>query len=558
MNREEQNLILKEYPYMADILKQSIIVTEETARYYKTFPIVKGKRIQLAIDLISDDFIFEKYTKKLIEGKGTSRSLIIFEMYNGDTLVLNSFTKIVLYKVLSYLINDGLYFPSSKEQERIESLKKSVSLPNFIKETPPYTLSVDNVSYTVMPQTIIEFISLSPLKRKSLTTFTNIPIKHMAYLSSRFIKDNHVLDNYEISDTFKANYLNLETYQEIDYESTNQYLKIDDPTESKIVINPELKNKILSEIPNNLNDFQKLVYIYMKMCEILTYDDEFYAVNQQGVVAFRHEQIERVKEITPSNNKVVCYEFNAIFSTFIKEYGFNYELVSNGYIDSFGGGHAYLVFRFEDYIIKVDAVTGILNGDIPRVKQQLPLEGITILNRNKETITKFNAEIRNVEELYYQIGKEPTFEEYLHAYENSTPNMMQVPFTEKLDIFFNKIQNNNYAPVDRLSYIQSLKKVLFSSLELTNNISISFIRNNHPLPDVEAESLVVIVVDDDMFDSSKYYTYNERLGLLDIEKEELQERFNNGHYEYISSKQKKLIPGIEEVTKNVRRVNQIK
>ena len=125
-------------------------------------------------------------------------------------------------------------------------------------------------------------------------------------------------------------------------------------------------------------------------------------------------------------------------------------------------------------------------------------------------------------------------------------------------ILISNTLHNNYAPVDRLSYIQSLKKVLFSSLELTNNISISFIRNNHPLPDVEAESLVVIVVDDDISDSSKYYTYNERLGLLDIEKEELQERFNNGHYEYISSKQKKLIPGIEEVTKNVRRVNQIK
>lgn len=556
MNKEEHEQILKEYPYLARTLNHNIVLSEETSKYYKSFPVILGKRTQLAIDLLCSDFIYEKYTSKLIDGTLLTSTLNVFEIYFGDTLVINSFSKIELFKVLSYLINEQIFDPSSKEKERFNALKQSVSLENLISERNDFQISVDNISYKVSPQTIIDFISLSPSKRKGMKMYANIPIKHMAYLSVHFIKDTKLLDNYEVSDKIKTSIESLESYQEIDFESTNQYLKNDDPNEQKISINPELKSKILESIPEGLDNLQKAIFIYMKMCEILTYDDEFYAVNQQGVVAFKHEQIDHINEITPSNNRVVCYEFNAIYSVFLKQLGFNYQIISSGYMDDFGGGHAFLTFKSGDYIIKVDSVTGVLNGDIPRVKQKLPLEGIIILNKNNETKEKFKAELKRMEDLYYQIGKEPTFEETLKAYEQSSPNIMIIPFAEKLAIFFTKLKNNNYAQVDRLGYIQILKKTLFSQLELDNNISISYVRNNHPLPNLEAESIVIIAIDDDMSDETKYYIYNARLGLNEIEKEELQERFDNGHYDYINPKSKPNIPGIKkEVVRDVRRIN---
>lgn len=556
MNKEEQEQILKEYPYLARTLNHNIVLSEETSKYYKSFPVILGKRTQLAIDLLCSDFIYEKYTSKLIDGTLLTSTLNVFEIYFGDTLVINSFSKIELFKVLSYLINEQIFDPSSKEKERFNALKQSVSLENLISERNDFQISVDNISYKVSPQTIIDFISLSPSKRKVMKMYANIPIKHMAYLAVHFIKDTKLLDNYEVSDKIKTSIESLESYQEIDFESTNQYLKNDDPNEQKISINPELKSKILESIPEGLDNLQKAIFIYMKMCEILTYDDEFYAVNQQGVVAFKHEQIDHINEITPSNNRVVCYEFNAIYSVFLKQLGFNYQIISSGYMDDFGGGHAFLTFKSGDYIIKVDSVTGVLNGDIPRVKQKLPLEGIIVLNKNNETKEKFKTELKRMEDLYYQIGKEPTFEETLKAYEQSSPNIMIIPFAEKLAIFFTKLKNNNYAQVDRLGYIQILKKTLFSQLELDNNISISYIRNNHPTPNLEAESIVIIAIDDDMSDETKYYIYNARLGLNEIEKEELQERFDNGHYDYINPKSKPNIPGIKkEVVRDVRRIN---
>lgn len=559
MNKEEQEQLLKEYPYLARTLNHNIVLSEETSKYYKSFPVILGKRTQLAIDLLCSDFIYEKYTSKLIDGNLLTSTLNVFEIYFGDTLVINSFSKIELFKVLSYLMNEQIFVPSSKEKERFNALKQSVSLENLISERNNFQIRVDNIPYKISSQTIIDFISLSPSKRKAMKMYANIPIKHMAYLAVHFIKDTKLLDNYEVSGKIKTSIESLESYQEIDFESTNQYLKNDDPNEQKISINPELKSKILESIPEGLDNLQKAIFIYMKMCEILTYDDEFYAVNQQGVVAFKHEKIDHINEITPSNNRVVCYEFNAIYSVFLKQLGFNYRTISRGYMDDFGGGHAFLTFKSGEYIIKVDSVTGVLNGDIPRVKQKLPLEGIIILNKNKDTKEKFKAELKRMEGLYYKIGKEPTFEETLKAYEQSSPNITIIPFSEKLAIFFTKLKNNNYAQVDRLGYIQILKKTLFSQLELDNNISISYIRNNHPLPDLEAESIVVIAIDDDTSDETKYYIYNARLGLNEIEKEELQERFDNGHYDYINPKSKPNIPGIKkEVIRNVRRINQNK
>ena len=559
MNKEEQEQLLKEYPYLARTLNHNIVLSEKTSKYYKSFPVILGKRTQLAIDLLCSDFIYEKYTSKLIDGTLLTSSLNVFEIYFGDTLVINSFSKIELFKVLSYLMNEQIFVPSSKEKERFNALKQSVSLENLISERNNFQIRVDNIPYKISSQTIIDFISLSPTKRKAMKMYANIPIKHMAYLAVHFIKDTKLLDNYEVSDKIKTSIESLESYQEIDFESTNQYLKNDDPNEQKISINPELKSKILESIPEGLDNLQKAIFIYMKMCEILTYDDEFYAVNQQGVVAFKHEKIDHINEITPSNNRVVCYEFNAIYSVFLKQLGFNYRTISRGYMDDFGGGHAFLTFKSGEYIIKVDSVTGVLNGDIPRVKQKLPLEGVIILNKNKDTQEKFKAELKRMEGLYYKIGKEPTFEETLKAYEQSSPNITIIPFSEKLAIFFTKLKNNNYAQVDRLGYIQILKKTLFSQLELDNNISISYIRNNHPLPDLEAESIVVIAIDDDISDETKYYIYNARLGLNEIEKEELQERFDNGHYDYINPKSKPNIPGIKkEVIRNVRRINQNK
>ena len=61
------------------------------------------------------------------------------------------------------------------------------------------------------------------------------------------------------------------------------------------------------------------------MCKLLTYDEEFYAVNQKGPLTEKHETIDNLAKISRSNNKVVCYEFNAIYAYMLKKIGINYK-----------------------------------------------------------------------------------------------------------------------------------------------------------------------------------------------------------------------------------------
>ena len=56
MNKEEQEQILKEYPYLARTLNHNIVLSEETSKYYKSFPVILGKRTQRTIFLTNGSF----------------------------------------------------------------------------------------------------------------------------------------------------------------------------------------------------------------------------------------------------------------------------------------------------------------------------------------------------------------------------------------------------------------------------------------------------------------------------------------------------------------------
>ena len=49
------------------------------------------------------------------------------------------------------------------------------------------------------------------------------------------------------------------------------------------------------------------------MCKLLTYDDEYFAVNQKGPATEKHKDVNYVSNINLTNNRVVCFEFNLIY-----------------------------------------------------------------------------------------------------------------------------------------------------------------------------------------------------------------------------------------------------
>ena len=61
------------------------------------------------------------------------------------------------------------------------------------------------------------------------------------------------------------------------------------------------------------------------MCKLLTYDDEYFAVNQKGPATEKHKDVNYVSNINLTNNRVVCFEFNLIYSKLLDELGINFK-----------------------------------------------------------------------------------------------------------------------------------------------------------------------------------------------------------------------------------------
>ena len=74
-----------------------------------------------------------------------------------------------------------------------------------------------------------------------------------------------------------------------------------------VKIDSDLEQAIIEGMPEDVTELEKAIYIYIKMCKLLTYDDEYYAVNQTGIATVKRRNIDFVSSITLKNNKVVCF-----------------------------------------------------------------------------------------------------------------------------------------------------------------------------------------------------------------------------------------------------------
>lgn len=314
-------------------------------------------------------------------------------------------------------------------------------------------------------------------------------------------------------------------------------------------------------MPEESTDLEKAIYIYIKMCKLLTYDEEYYAVNQRGKAIEKHQSIDHVSTITPENNKVVCYEFNVIYSKLLNQLGLNFSSDYKSLIgEYYGGSHSNLEFRSDKFLVQADSVTTILNGDIMQAKLNQPLVGLKCINKNKQTQQEFKESVTKMYKLIaeqeksisenHEVEHIQTIDELLEEYSKSTNNIKDVSFEERLSILIDKVNSTAMVGVDSLSYVLQLRKVLFTEEQRDNNLKVTIVKNSEPF-DLETTAMAsaIFTLNDQGFEENPeqniYYYYNPNQELIPITKEELQDRFNQGVLSYIQDSDPK-IPGIKE------------
>ena len=147
-------------------------------------------------------------------------------------------------------------------------------------------------------------------------------------------------------------------------------------------IHPQLYDAVYNGMPtNDLSLEDKAIYIYLKLCKIFTYNENFFYRNnlKNGVydATFSSTHLENIT----SKSKITCFDFSRIFTKMVNDIKGDIEAV----IISQGGnrGHFLTGFYTDKISVRLEAININLNGkkdptnDLMKAKNGIKLRGIT-------------------------------------------------------------------------------------------------------------------------------------------------------------------------------------
>ena len=409
-----------------------------------------------------------------------------------------------------------------------------------------YQIRIDDVLYNFSIRDLLEILFMDDNQYSGYlnneTLINNIKKEYYFYAIREFFKEYHLLTKYIFPLEIITRIENINNNTSIDLQSINQLVTQEGLKLDKIIINQELKEEILKDINHFNNNLEKAIYIYIKMCKILTYDEAYFVVKQDEryEVVRKHQDISNIKTITLSNNKVVCHEFNGIYAKLLNELGIITKTEYTG-IKSYGKSHPFLIFKYEKFLIKVDSVTSIIYGDIANVKINEFLKGLICLNDNKETVEEFIKILSRVYNRIIEIESSDkneiiilkNYEDIINKYCQGLK--IELNLYEKLSILIKEVNSSKLSGIDALSYLLYLRKILFTKDELDNNIKFVIIRNNE-FENKLTSSVVIVANDEDLavdFYDNEYFIYKIGSEPISIDVVTLKNKFLNNEYQYV-------------------------
>ena len=555
-------------PFFEKIKDYTLFTTVDDIKNLKSSKSLSIKGEEISIEFLKRVLLDEKYYNYTLNYfNGTNDRFVLSSIINGDIGSSIEYNKSNLFyglKKISKILQDD-----KKAIDRFETLKEALYIDKYVilNKDKDFELEIENVKYKEKILALFEFINLKEeyfkkiCESDDIKTINDMPKDRFLYMVKTFLEKNKILENHIVTDSIQSNYQLLKQGQIIDIEALNKHLSTVDKKYKYVKLDKKLEQEIISNMPSDLNDLEKSMYIYMKMCKTLSYDDEYYAVDQKGDAVEKHQNIDYITNITLDNPKAVCFEFNVIYTKFLNDLGINFESnYKNMYGEAYGDAHVELGFRVGKFLVNADSVTTILGGDLVRSKLNQPVIGLTCVNKNNKTKEEFNKYLNHVNSIIlkeYKIketNKEESLDDLLKEYETLTNNIKEVKIQDKFDLLLEKINLSNMRGIDSYYYIMQMKKILFTDEELVENFAFNLIRTNLPQDEEKTAGIVgIFTVNDyninEYADLNKYYLLTENNEVKAINKELIENKFESGEYDFI----KKTDYGIPGVVPNRRR-----
>lgn len=556
MEEELKKQLLEMNPLYKILIENALIIPNEDLeeiKKSKTIPIRYEEVPTLLLKRILEEDSYFEYCYNFFQDKTTN--FIISSIKDNKLTEPLKFNKSTLIKAMKQFIEENS-IKKEKFLEKYNTLCETISYEKLKEKekNSNYSMSVDNIHYTIPIIELLSFLeqpdALNICENEKIKEISNIPKNHFIYIAIQYIRNSNIRNNYILPKSLIDHYHKLLSFQIIDIQSINRFLTTSDPYYKDIQLSEELKKEIIKDLPKDFNNLEKAIYIYIKLCKTLTYDEEYFVKNNESGT-INHQDINQITNITPKNNKIVCFEFNLIYSKFLDELGIHF---SSNYQKQYGIGHSNLKFRVDKFLVEADSVTTILQGDLARSKLNVDLIGLKCENINSKTKEEFLNTLNNI---YHYIqeeenNKNSSLEELIQEYKKTIEKKEEINFIERLSILFDLLKKNSLEGIDYIAYVIQLKKILFTDLQRKENIRINIIRNNE---EKETKATIIISLNNISFkdypENNIYYVSNDYHELSTIPKEELQKKFDEGQYEYIQDINPR-IPNIIESRDKVR------
>ncbi len=315
-------------------------------------------------------------------------------------------------------------------------------------------------------------------------------------------------------------------------------------------LNEKLKEEVLRDIPSYFNDFQKTYYIYKRLCQKFSYDEDYfyYAYRSEDAIMPKrpyadHTDINRLNNISEEDD-IICTEFTMIYCKFLDLLNIPFRIT--GYRDKadidYHASHMKARFKIGDYIIDADAAHGLLTSDLAYEKSFGEVNHFEVNPIiPKRYRDKAKKEMQVVDEYFKTTKSKNEFRDAVEIYENDFKTREFVSIKEKVDLLCNMIDKVDYKFIDILSWVNAVRKQLFD--KTPDACMTEFIINTKPVKNNKTYELVIII------------GYNEEVTIADpslnkyivitpdkkreyITYDELRKRFNDGTYDFTTEDRK--------------------
>ena len=480
------------------------------------------------------------YSNFLVDDKNSLRICLIKD---GKLDVMTEFSKVDLINAMKKLASEDLL--NGIELKRFSELKNLVLFDKYIDNNKGKLFYYNKRAFKV--EDIINILSKSEegfsyVIKKGALGLGRIGLVRMLH---KYIFNTNITSKYFLSEDMYRNVsiikgMDIRNYDEVELSDNHSYL-------NNINLNKEFLDYILSDIPANFDDFEKIFYIYYKLCNILVYDEEQMVNDNKGYgdYSINHTKLSRINKINQENNRVLCFEFNAIFAKVLELFNVRYELEGK---EAYGKGHVGLRFIIDDLIVYADSTKhGVVYSDMAHAKNDIILDGFKL--ENSDDIESLNHFKKSLDKVYKYIEHERSVklvstEDRIKEYEKIVSNEVTLLDQDKLDLFIRKVNKCNLSITDKFEYYLFLQKAFFKD----ERLKLFFIRNNKPNDNIHNIMPTIVFVFKHYFNDRSYitrYFIQENNSLVEeVSLEYLKEEFNKYKYEYVGDRDD-FIPGIK-------------